>query len=131
VPIGVRVIDRVVSAVPIVGGCPFCFRCQRHVGVRPRAWGGALDESIPDVPAVVRVDSFLCDPAVPYLNLVVGSADRYTRVASSDLLLLARQVAFFMLLAVRTPPRWRAVNGRRSPRLADLDRALSAGGTRA
>ena len=98
----------------IVGAYQFYFWCQRHVYFEPREWNTALDERIPYVPESVWVYSFLYYPAILYVNLVVTSADHFNRVACSYMLLLALQVAFFMLIPVRTPHHWRSANGRQT-----------------
>lgn len=113
--IGDRCVNLLLSAVLIVGAYQFYFWCQRNVFFEPREWRTTLDERIPYVPAWVWIYSFLYYPAILYVNVVVESAQQFTRVAASYLVLLALQVLFFTLLPVRTPSHWRSVNGGRTP----------------
>ena len=105
------VINLVLSAVLIVGAYQFYFFCQRNVLVEPREFRSRLDDLIPYMPGWVWVYSFLYYPAILYVNLVVESAAQFTFVASSYMLLLALQVAFFMAFPVRTPEHWRVAAG--------------------
>ena len=112
--VGGRLINLVLSAVLIVGAYQFYFWCQRNVMFEPRELHSPVDDLIPYVPAWVWIYSLLYYPAILYVNLVLKSADQFTRVASSYMLLLALQAAFFMLFPVRTPTHWRSGNTRRT-----------------
>jgi membrane-associated phospholipid phosphatase len=76
----------------------------------------------------VWVYSFLYYPAILYVNLVMKSAEQFTRVACSYLLLLALQAVFFLGFPVRTPPAWRSANagGTRSERFLALVQRFDA-----
>jgi len=100
-------INLLLSAVLIVGAYQVYFWCQRRRLFEPREWSARLDDWIPYVPVWVWVYSFLYYPAILYVNLVMKSADQWTRVACSYLLLLALQVIFFLVFPVQTPPAWR------------------------
>ena len=112
--IGVRLIDLTLSGVLIVGVYQFYFWCQRNAAFEPRELNSRLDDWIPYAPSWVWIYSFLYYPAILYVNVVIQSADAFTRVAASYLLLLALQAAFFVLLPVRTPSQWRSMNTRSS-----------------
>lgn len=101
------------SVVLIVGAYQFYFWCQRHPVGRPRELRSPLDERIPFRPGWVWVYSGLYYPAILYANLVVESSRQFAYLATSYLLLLAGQMAFFLLVPVTTPERWRARNGGR------------------
>ena len=101
------VINLVLSGVLIVGAYQFYFFCQRNAVFEPREFCFALDEKIPYMPGWVWIYSFLYYPAILYVNLVVESPGQFTYVASSYMLLLALQVAFFMAFPVKTPQHWR------------------------
>ncbi len=107
-------IQLILSVVLIVGAYQFYFWCQRNPLFEPRELSSWLDERIPFHPQWVWIYSLLYYPAILYVNLVLRSAEQFTQVATSYLLLLALQMAFFLLLPVRTPPHWRAVNGQRT-----------------
>ena len=108
--IGERLIDLTLSAVLIVGVYQFYFFCQRNAVFEPRELNSRVDEWIPYAPSWVWIYSFLYYPAILYINVVLPSAEEFTRVAASYLLLLLLQAACFVLIPVRTPARWRAVN---------------------
>jgi membrane-associated phospholipid phosphatase len=101
------VINLVLSGVLIVGAYQFYFWCQRNAPFEPRELRLPIDELIPFVPRWVWIYSFLYYPAILYVNLVVKSAEQFTQVAASYMLLLALQVACFLLFPVRTPLSWR------------------------
>lgn len=108
--IGGRLIDLTLSAVLIVGVYQFYFWCQRNAAFEPRELSSRVDEWIPYAPSWVWIYSFLYYPAILYINAVIPSAEDFTRVAASYLLLLLLQAACFVLIPVRTPARWRAIN---------------------
>jgi membrane-associated phospholipid phosphatase len=100
-------VDLVLSGVLIVGAYQFYFWCQRNALFEPRELASKLDDLIPYAPQWVWVYSFLYYPAILYVNLTLTSAEQFTWVAASYLLLLALQVAFFVLFPVKTPHQWR------------------------
>lgn len=102
----------ILSGVIIVGAYQFYFWCQRNVLFEPRELGSSIDDLIPYVPKWVWIYSFLYYPAILYVNLVLKSAEQFTQVAISYLLLLALQVIFFMLFPVCTPHHWRMASAR-------------------
>jgi membrane-associated phospholipid phosphatase len=106
------IVNLTLSGVLIVGGYQFYFWCQRHPLFEPREFHSPLDARIPYVPAWVWVYSFLYYPAILCVNVVLKSAEQFTRVAFSYFVLLALQAVFFVALPVRTPPHWRASTGR-------------------
>jgi membrane-associated phospholipid phosphatase len=106
------VVHLTLSGVLIVGGYQFYFWCQRHPLFEPREFHLPLDARIPYVPAWVWVYSLLYYPAILCVNVVLKSAEQFTRVAFSYFVLLALQAVFFMVFPVRTPPHWRASKGR-------------------
>ena len=101
------VINLVLSGVLIVGAYQFYFWCQRNAPFEARELGSFIDDHIPYAPRWVWVYSFLYYPAILYLNFVLKSPEQFTQVASSYVLLLAFQVACFLVFPVRTPQRWR------------------------
>ena len=107
-------IDLILSGVLIVGGYQFYFWCQRHYLTDPRELRLPLDDRIPYWPAWVWIYSFLYYPAILYTAMVVESQRHFTYMAVSYLLLLAFQMAFFLVLPVVTPESWRSENRRRS-----------------
>jgi len=108
------IIHVVLSVVLIVGAYQFYFWCQRRSLFAPREFHSVVDSMIPYRPEWVWVYSFLYYPAILYVNAVLDTNLQFTRVAASYLLLLALQMAFFLLCPVRTPARWRTANGGRS-----------------
>ena len=102
------VINVILSGVLIVGAYQFYFWCQRNAPFQPREFPSHLDDFIPYSPSWVWIYSFLYYPAILYVNLVLTSPAQFTVVASSYMLLLALQVACFLVFPVRTPSRWRA-----------------------
>jgi len=103
-----RLIDLILSAVLIVGGYQVYFWCQRRRLFTVREWRSSLDARIPKVAGWVWVYSFLYYPAILGVNLVMRSAEQFTRVAMSYLLLLFLQAVCFVLFPVRTPAAWRS-----------------------
>ncbi|WP_024302651.1 phosphatase PAP2 family protein [Pseudogulbenkiania sp. MAI-1] len=103
-------IHLILSGVLIVGAYQFYFWCQRNPLFEPRQLASPLDERIPYLPQWVWIYSLLYYPAILYVNVVLQSAEQFTRVAFSYLALLALQMTFFVLLPVRTPPHWRMAN---------------------
>jgi membrane-associated phospholipid phosphatase len=106
------VVNLTLSGVLIVGGYQFYFWCQRHPLFEPREFHLPLDARIPYVPAWVWVYSLLYYPAILCVNVVLKSAEQFTRVAFSYFVLLALQAVFFLVFPVRTPPHWRASRAR-------------------
>lgn len=98
----------------IVGVYQFYFWCQRHQLARPREFKFPIDEWIPYRPNWVWVYSFLYYPVILYINWIVESPGQFTRIASSYILLLGLQMAFFVVFPVTTPEGWRKENRRRS-----------------
>jgi len=107
------VIDLVLSAVLIVGGYQFYFWCQRNALFEPRELGTFLDERIPFMPAWVWIYSLPYYPAILYVNLGLKSSEQFIQTAISYLMLLGLQMAFFLMVPVRTPHHWREANGGR------------------
>jgi len=108
------VVNLTLSAVLIVGAYQFYFWCQRNVLFEPREFRFPLDERIPFLPAWVWIYSLLYYPAILYVNVVLTTAERFTHVAFSYLVLLALQALFFIIFPVRTPHHWRPSLERRS-----------------
>jgi membrane-associated phospholipid phosphatase len=103
-----RLIDLILSTVLIVGGYQVYFWCQRRRLFPVREWRSPLDARIPRIAGWVWVYSFLYYPAILCVNLAMRSAEQFTRVAISYLLLLLLQAVFFVLFPVRTPAAWRS-----------------------
>jgi len=101
------------SVFLIVGVYQFYFWCQRHQLARPRELRMPIDDWIPYRPHWVWIYSFLYYPAILYTNWTIESPSQFTRVATSYLLLLGLQMAFFLIFPVATPASWRAGNLRR------------------
>lgn len=102
------------SVFLIVGVYQFYFWCQRHPLTRPRALKLSIDDRIPYVPNWVWIYSFLYYPIILYTNWIVESASHFTHIAMSYLMLLAFQMAFFLVFPVVTPKSWRRRNRRRT-----------------
>jgi len=107
------VINLVLSGVLIVGGYQFYFWCQRNAPFEARELGSFIDDLIPYAPRWVWVYGFLYFPVILYLSVILKSAQQFTQVASSYMLLLALQVACFLAFPVRTPQSWRVPPERR------------------
>jgi membrane-associated phospholipid phosphatase len=107
-------IDLTLSVFLIIGVYQLYFWCQRNPLGAPRELSFAVDEWIPFRPRWVWIYSFLYYPAILYINFVVDSPRGFTHLATSYLILLCLQMAFFVLFPVVTPERWRASNGERT-----------------
>jgi membrane-associated phospholipid phosphatase len=107
-------IHLVLSVFLIVGVYQFYFWCQRHQLAGPQELRLAVDDWIPYRPGWVWIYSFLYYPVILYTNLVVDSPRHFTHLATSYLVLLALQMAFFVLFPVATPESWRAANTQRT-----------------
>ena len=105
-----RVINLILSGVLILGVYQIYFWCQRNALVRPREFAVTLDDKIPYSPWWVWIYSFLYYPVILYVNATFRSAEEFTRIAASYLLLLVLQAGFFLLLPVRTPLHWRTAH---------------------
>jgi len=108
------IIHLTLSVVLIIGGYQFYFWCQRNQLKEPRQLRSPFDDLIPFRPRWVWIYSFLYYPMILYTNLIVGSAQQFTYLATSYLLLLAFQMAFFLAFPVTTPESWRTCNQERS-----------------
>lgn len=108
------VIDLVLSVILIVGVYQFYFWCQRNPIGAPRQFRPGIDERLPYWPSWVWIYSFLYYPLILYLNFILRSPAEFTRVATSYMLLLCAQMAFFLLFPVTTPEHWRSYNRRRT-----------------
>ena len=106
------VVDLTLSGVLIVGAYQFYFWCQRNVLFEPRVFRSPVDDRIPYLPVWVWIYSLLYYPAILYVNVVLKTAEQFTRVAFSYLLLLALQGFFFVIFPVRTPHHWRPAQRR-------------------
>ncbi len=102
------------SVFLIVGAYQFYFWCQRRCLVPPRELRLAVDDWIPYRPGWVWIYSFLYYPAILYTTFVLESPSQFTHVATSYLLLLGAQMAFFLAFPVATPESWRAGNRERT-----------------
>lgn len=107
-------IDLMLSVFLIVGAYQFYFWCQRHPLTTPREWSSALDDRIPLQPKWVWIYSCLYYPAILYTNAMVRSPAEFTRLATTYLTLLMAQMAFFVVVPVMTPERWRSPDPGRS-----------------
>lgn len=107
-------INLTLSVILIVGIYQFYFWCQRNPLAEPRELKLRIDELIPYWPSWVWIYSCIYYPIILYLNLVIESQQHFTYVATSYVLLLALQMAFFVLFPVNTPEGWRAYNRRRT-----------------
>ena len=104
----------VLSVILIVGAYQFYFWCQRNHVATPRELALAIDERIPYRPEWVWIYSFIYYPLILVLNFALETPRQFVHVATSFMLLLALQMAFFVLFPVMTPERWRALNRRSS-----------------
>jgi membrane-associated phospholipid phosphatase len=107
-------INVVLSVILIVGVYQFYFWCQRNHVAPPRELRLRIDDWIPYWPEWVWIYSCIYYPLILYLNFVVESPRQFTHIAMSYVLLLALQMAFFVLFPVTTPEHWRAYNRRRT-----------------
>ncbi len=107
-------INLVLSVILIVGVYQFYFWCQRNYVATPRELKLRIDEWIPYWPSWVWIYSCIYYPLILYLNFVLESSRHFTYVAMSYMLLLALQMAFFVLFPVATPEQWRAYNQQRT-----------------
>jgi membrane-associated phospholipid phosphatase len=106
------VFNLVLSVILIVGAYQFYFWCQRNHVAEPRELALAIDERIPYRPGWVWIYSFIYYPLILVLNFALETPRQFVHVATSFMLLLALQMAFFVLFPVTTPERWRALNRR-------------------
>src|SRR5688572_13655339 len=104
----------VLSVILIVGAYQFYFWCQRNHIAEPRELALAIDEHIPYWPRWVWIYSFIYYPLILVLNFALETPRQFVHVATSFMLLLALQMAFFVLFPVTTPEHWRALNRRSS-----------------
>ena len=104
----------VLSIILIVGAYQFYFWCQRNHIAQPRQLMLAIDEKIPYWPGWVWIYRFIYYPLILVLNFALDSPRQFIHVATSFMLLLALQMAFFVLFPVTTPERWREFNQCRS-----------------
>ncbi len=102
------------STFLIIGVYQFYFWCQRNYLTQPRELKLPVDDWIPYQPGWVWIYSFLYYPVILYLNWTVESARDFTYMASSYLLLLLFQMAFFLFFPVTTPQSWRKNNGKKT-----------------
>jgi hypothetical protein len=109
------VVNLTLSGVLIVGAYQFYFWCQRNALFEPRVFRTPVDDRIPYLPAWVWIYSLLYYPAILYVNVVLKTAEQFTHVAFSYLLLLALQALFFIVFPVRTPLHWRPAKKHRGP----------------
>jgi membrane-associated phospholipid phosphatase len=107
-------IHLILSTFLIVGVYQFYFWCQRNYLTEPRELKLPVDDWIPYKPSWVWVYSFLYYPVILYINMIVGSAREFIYIASSYLLLLLFQMAFFLFFPVATPRNWRQTSGWRT-----------------
>lgn len=107
-------INLVLSVILIVGVYQFYFWCQRNYVTAPRELKLRVDEWLPYWPSWVWIYSCIYYPLILYLNFVLESSRQFTYVAMSYVLLLALQMAFFVLFPVATPEQWRAYNQQRT-----------------
>ena len=105
------IVHLVLSGVLIVGVYQFYFWCQRNAPFEPRELRSRLDDLIPYVPGWVWIYSLLYYPAILYVNLVLQSPMQFSQVASSYILLMFLQAAFFLAFPMRTPHSWRVTTG--------------------
>lgn len=108
------IIHLTLSTFLIVGVYQFYFWCQRNYLTEPRELKLPVDDWIPYKPGWVWIYSFLYYPVILYINMIVGSSREFIYIASSYLLLLLFQMAFFLFYPVATPQFWRETNGRRT-----------------
>lgn len=104
------VIHLFMSLFLIFGIYQFYFWCQRQTFVKSRQFSTVIDDLIPYWPWWSWIYSFLYYPAIVYLNWVVRDPRHFNHLAMSFFVLLAMQMAFFVLFPVATPVRWRAMN---------------------
>jgi membrane-associated phospholipid phosphatase len=100
----------VISVFLIVGIYQFYFWCQRQTFARPRALRLPVDDLIPYRPEWVWIYSCLYYPAILYIIMVIDSPQQYVHIVISFVVLLALQMAFFLVLPVTTPEEWRTYN---------------------
>lgn len=96
------------SVILIVGIYQFYFWCQRNHLAKPRQLRLPIDDAIPFRPRWVWIYSCLYYPVIVYINFVTESPRQFLYVAMSYILLLAFQMAFFVMFPVATPAEWRA-----------------------
>ena len=105
-----RMIQLLLSIVLIVGVYQFYFWCQRNAVSAPRQLRLPIDDWIPFQPRWVWIYSCLYYPVIVYINFVVQSPRHFLYIATSYLILLVFQMAFFVLFPVATPTEWRTCN---------------------
>jgi len=103
-------IHLVMTVFLIFGVYQFYFWCQRHPAAAVRQFSLPLDDWIPYRPRWAWIYSFLYYPVIVYLNWTVSSPRHFNHLAMSFFILLLGQMAFFVLLPVETPRRWRELN---------------------
>jgi hypothetical protein len=91
------VINLVLSGVLLVGGYQVYFWCQRNTLFEVREFSTRIDERIPYRPGWVWVYMLLYYPGIASLSFAPRSPHEFTQVAASFMLLLALQVAFFLV----------------------------------
>src|SRR5882724_11440243 len=113
------IIQLCLSVILIIGIYQFYFWCQRNPLVAPRQLRLRIDDAIPYLPSWVWIYSCLYYPVIVYINFVTESPRHFLYLAMSYLVLLALQMAFFVVFPVATPAQWRegVVGPGRSERL--------------
>ena len=107
------IIQLLLSTILIVGVYQFYFWCQRNAWSTPRQLKIPLDDLIPYRPRWVWIYSCLYYPVIVYINFVIHTPREFLYMATSFLVLLVLQMAFFVLFPVSTPEDWRALNRER------------------
>ena len=108
------VIQLTLSVVLIVGAHQFYFWCQRNALTEARELRLPVDDLIPYYPSWVWIYTVLYYPVILYTNVVIASPREFTHLAMSYLVLLACQMACFLVFPVETPKHWRPVQSPRS-----------------
>jgi membrane-associated phospholipid phosphatase len=100
-------IDIVLSIFLIFGVYQFYFFTQRHCRTPISLRIGFIDDRIPFWPSWTWIYSGLYYPVIIYVNLTLKSAQEFTHVAISFIVLLFLQMACFLALPVALPDSWR------------------------
>lgn len=95
------------TVVLIVGGYQFYFYCQRQKWFEPRCLQTRWDSRITYDPRWFLVYSVLYYPMIVLAALLLPTWNEYAMAAGCFLMLLAAQMAFFLLWPTDVPAEWR------------------------
>lgn len=101
------VVTLTLTIVLIIGGYQFYFWCQRRTHSRARTFSFKFEDAIRLRPGWVWIYSGLYYPAIGAVVLSARDVRYFNYMAFSYFVLLAFQMAAFLVFPVEVPPEWR------------------------